>query len=73
MLQIGGDRYRLTQYHFHALSEHTVNGHNADVEAHFHRVISKFDGYAGYPNNNRPVQPLNGRVVKRRRGDEHGD
>jgi carbonic anhydrase len=25
----------------------------------FHEVISKFPGYDGYPNNNRPVQPLN--------------
>ena len=32
VLQIGGDRYTLTQYHFHALSEHTVNGRHADVE-----------------------------------------
>jgi carbonic anhydrase len=34
-LQIGGDSYRLTQYHFHAPSEHAVNGRLADVEAHF--------------------------------------
>ena len=25
-LQIGGDRYDLVQYHFHAPSEHAVNG-----------------------------------------------
>jgi len=178
MLQIGGDRYMLTQYHFHTPSEHTINGRPADVEAHFvhtnamgatavvgvlyrighrrnallerillnapktsgaegppmgqanpaellsnldggrgkrggrvqvdsfyaydgslttpgctenvrwsvlsegggvsraavarfHRVISQFANYGGYPNNNRPVQPLNGRVVHRRRG-KHG-
>ena len=35
VLQIGGDRYTLSQYHFHAPSEHTVNGRNADVEGHF--------------------------------------
>ena len=35
VLQIGPDRYTLAQYHFHALSEHTVNGSHADVEAHF--------------------------------------
>jgi carbonic anhydrase len=29
----------------------------------FHRVISQFANYGGYANNNRPVQPLNGRVV----------
>jgi carbonic anhydrase len=34
VLRIGGDRYTLSQYHFHALSEHTVNGRHADVEAH---------------------------------------
>jgi carbonic anhydrase len=32
---IGGDSYRLTQYHFHAPAEHSVNGELADVEAHF--------------------------------------
>jgi len=172
-LQIGGDRYSLTQYHFHAPAEHTINGQQADVEAHFvhtnaqgattvvgvlyrigsepnplleralraasltagdevpageanpselfrdirgvsvrdgrvqvnsfysydgslttpactqsvrwsvlaeggqvsqaavahfHQLISQFPGYGGYPNNNRPVQPLDGRVVKLRRG-----
>ena len=34
-LQIGGDRFDLVQYHFHAPSEHAVNGRLADVEAHF--------------------------------------
>ena len=34
----------------------------------FHEVISRFPGYGGYPNNNRPLQPLNGRVVQLRRG-----
>jgi carbonic anhydrase len=34
-LQIGGDFYTLSQYHFHAPSEHTVDGRQADVEAHF--------------------------------------
>ena len=173
VLQIGGDKYMLTQYHFHAPSEHIVNGVHADVEGHFvhtnaqgatavvgvfyrighrpnalleqillnapetsgatgppmgeanpaelfsdldggcakrgghvhvdsfyayggslttpgctenvrwsvlsdgghvsqaavsrfHEVISQFANYGGYPNNNRPVQPLNGRVVKLR-------
>ena len=29
----------------------------------FHFVISRFPHYGGYPNNNRPVQPLHGRVI----------
>jgi carbonic anhydrase len=33
----------------------------------FHEVIAQFPNYDGYPNNNRPVQPLNGRVIKLRR------
>jgi carbonic anhydrase len=172
-LQINGDRYELVQYHFHAPSEHAVNGQLADVEGHFvhmnaqgvtavigvfyrlgfepnelldrillsapetageevnageaspaemfqhirdvratgggpvqvhsfyaydgslttpgctqnvrwsvledgggvshaavtrfHEVIARFPNYDGYPNNNRPLQPLNGRVIKLRR------
>ena len=38
--------------------------------AHFHSVIAKFDDYGGYANNNRPVQPLNRRVI-RLRGVKH--
>ena len=30
----------------------------------FHRVIARFPCYDGYPNNNRAVLPLNGRVIK---------
>jgi len=35
VLRIGRDEYALTQYRFHAPSEHTINGRHADVEAHF--------------------------------------
>jgi carbonic anhydrase len=34
-LRIGGDSYELVQNHFHAPSEHDVNGRRGDVEAHF--------------------------------------
>ncbi len=33
-LRLDGDRYELEQYHFHAPSEHAINGRLADVEAH---------------------------------------
>jgi len=33
-LTIGGDVYRLVQYHFHAPSEHTLDGDSFDVEVH---------------------------------------
>ena len=39
----------------------------------FHDVISRFENHGGYPDNNRPVQPLNGRVVKLHRGDDCHD
>lgn len=29
----------------------------------YHRAISYFPNYAGYANNTRPVQPLNGRLI----------
>ena len=176
-LQIGGDRYGLVQYHFHAQSEHAVDGRRAAVEAHFvhtnaqgatavvgvfyrrgphpnpvldrillsapevageeahageaspaalfrhirgvsalrggpvcvnsfyaydgslttpgctegvrwsvladggqvsraavarlHRVIGRFPNYDGYRNNNRPLQPLNGRVIRLRHAGDH--
>ena len=36
---------------------------SADDVAHLHDVIAQFPGYAGFADNNRPLQPLNGRVV----------
>jgi len=178
-LQIDREFYELVQYHFHAPSEHTLNGRRADIEAHFvhtdaqgaiavvgvvyrcgdhpsaaldkillsapatagqeahagegspaelfgnihgvsvipggpvllnsfyaydgslttpgcaenvrwsmlahgghvsnaavsrmHEVIARFPDYNGYPNNNRPTQPRNGRVISYRRGGETAD
>lgn len=56
VLQRGGDRYQLTQYHFHALSEHTVNGRHADVRGHSVNnnatgdtaVVGVFDSFYAY-------------------------
>jgi carbonic anhydrase len=173
-LDIDGDLYQLKQYHFHARAEHAVNGHLANLEAHFvhknangatavvgvffnigsdpnrlldtillsapetaheeviigkaspadlfnnlsgvgttptgaiqvesfysyggslttpdcaeglrwsvligtgqvsptavnrfHHLIARFPYYNGYPNNNRPLQPLNGRIISVRNG-----
>ncbi|MFZ3073365.1 MAG: carbonic anhydrase family protein [Thermodesulfobacteriota bacterium] len=35
MISINGKEYDLVQFHFHAPSEHTVNGKPADMELHF--------------------------------------
>ena len=37
----------------------------------YHHLIAQFPNYNGYPNNNRPLQPLNGRIIKLRRGRKH--
>ncbi len=37
----------------------------------YHQLIAQFPNYNGYPNNNRPVQPLNGRIFQLRRGGQH--
>ena len=33
--ELGGVRYELVQFHFHAPSEHTIDGEHAPLEAHF--------------------------------------
>jgi carbonic anhydrase len=35
---------------------------------HMHELVASFPGYGGYPNNNRPLQPLGSRTVERRAG-----
>jgi carbonic anhydrase len=42
-LEIVGEHYSLVQYHFHAPSEHTVNGRHYPMEAHF--VHQAADGH----------------------------
>lgn len=32
----------------------------------FHQLIARFPYYHGYPDNNRPLQPLNGRIIRAR-------
>ncbi len=39
-IRIGGDKYRLLQFHFHTPSEHTEGGINAAMEAHFVHINS---------------------------------
>jgi carbonic anhydrase len=34
-LQFGNNKYKLVQFHFHTLSEHTVDGKHYDMECHF--------------------------------------
>lgn len=34
-LDLDGERFRLVQYHFHAPSEHTIDGQHAPLEVHF--------------------------------------
>ena len=34
-IKVEGKRYELLQFHFHALSEHTIDGEHSEMEAHF--------------------------------------
>ncbi len=39
---INGQKYELLQFHFHAKSEHTLNGHAARMEAHLvHKLVTE--------------------------------
>jgi len=57
-LKIGNSAYTLTQYHFHAPSEHTLNGHRYDLELHLvHQnaagqtaVVAVFMNIGQHPN-----------------------
>ena len=57
-LRIGSSHFRLIQYHFHAPSEHTLNGQQFDLEAHLvHEnaagqlaVVGVFMDIGGHPN-----------------------
>ena len=43
---------------------------SAAAVARFHQLIAQFPYYYGYPNNNRPLQLLDGRVIQLRRNGE---
>jgi carbonic anhydrase len=39
---INGQKYELLQFHFHATSEHTLNGHAAKMEVHLvHKLVTE--------------------------------
>jgi carbonic anhydrase len=65
-LQIGSDSYQLVQYHFHAPSEHSVDGRLADVEAHLvHTTASGATAVLGvlYSVGNSP-NPLLDKILR---------
>jgi carbonic anhydrase len=37
---------------------------DAGTVARMHALVAGFPGYGGYPDNNRPVQPLGSRTVQ---------
>lgn len=65
-LRIGDDVYELSEFHFHAPSEHTVDGRPADVEAHFVHTSARGESAAVgvlYRRGHRP-NPLLDRILR---------
>jgi carbonic anhydrase len=53
---LNGIPYDLLQFHFHIPSEHSVNGHRADMEVHFVHLIRNGQDLAGRcASSNRPL------------------
>ena len=46
-LKVGGDTYKLAQFHFHHPSEHLIDGKPAAMEVHFVHTIGKGNGVIG--------------------------
>jgi carbonic anhydrase len=42
-LEVGGLRYPLSQFHFHSLSEHTIDGRHAPIELHLVHIRNSYD------------------------------
>lgn len=65
-LTVGGDVYRLVQYHFHTPSEHTVDGTRYELEAHLvHEGMGgRLAVLAVFLSRSRPPNPLVSRVLE---------
>ena len=62
----------LLRYESSELSVLADGGHvSKAVVARLHKVIARFPFDNGNPNNNRPLQLLNGRVARLRCGGKH--
>lgn len=59
-LTVGGDEYRLVQYHFHTPSEHTVGGRRFALEAHLvhEDAAGRLAVVAVFLDRSRPASPL---------------